>query len=159
MLGGCSVWPASEAWFYLRDSPCCGHIAICCFRWHLALGRCRPWPNTGLGSRLSKPLDPANSSRISFPSLLWPGQPSGHTLHLTVPVSVTYPQSALWPRVWTPRVPELWQRMPHCLGRSLASPYPLTPHRPSTFSLVSLTQACCPQPVVGKICNALGSGL
>ena len=27
MLGGCSVWPASEAWFYLQDSPCTLQLA------------------------------------------------------------------------------------------------------------------------------------
>ena len=130
-------WPWS--WIPGLLHSAAGTFATRCFRWHLALGWCRHWPTTGLGSCLSKPLDPANSSRTSFPSPLWPGQPPGHTLHLTVPVSVTHSQSAPWPWVWMPRAQELWQRMPPCLGRSLASPYPLTPTYPVPF-------LCCLRP-------------
>lgn len=68
-----------EPGFSSGTPPCSGHLLQLA-----ASGGTWLWGDAGAVHHrpwlpcVPKPLDPANSSRISYPSPLWPGQPPGH---------------------------------------------------------------------------------
>lgn len=158
MFGGCSVWPVSEAWFSVWDSPLSWHlcgsvlprVAPGCGEMQIP-AHCRPW----LAAR-----NP--SSCLSLWILLTPLElhfqvPSGlvnvlatETLHFTAPISVTPSECTLVLSVDAQGHKSCGREHHTGWGGLSASPVP------STFSLLSLAQASCPQPVVAETCSALG---